>query len=349
MTKVTLKSIAKTLGISASTVSKALKDYPDVNSETKLKVQKLAESLRYVPNSFAQSLRSKESKIIGLLVPDLVHHFFASIIKGVITEAAKHGYLVILLESHESYKDEVRQLQLLVDKNIDGILLSISDSTVGYDHINKIIRSGMPVVLFDKVSQLIDCSKVIIDDRKAAFNATEYLIKTGCKTIAHITGPLNPKTTIDRYMGYKRALEENGIPFDKTLVYTSENLSFKDGYSLTKKILIDHPTVDGIFGFIDPVAIGALKRLNKDKIKVPEQVSVIGFSNWFMTKTTTPTLTTIDQPGKKIGKRAFELLIDNLKQIKAGEVPTSKTIVVPTGIIVRNSTKTPVLENATSS
>ena len=131
--------------------------------------------------------------------------------------------------------------------------------------------------------------------------------------------------------------------------YTSQNLSFKDGYRLTGQILKDHPSVDGIFGFIDPVAIGALKRLNDDKIMVPDQVSVIGFSNWFMTKTTSPSLTTIDQPGKKIGKRAFELLIDNLKQIKAGEVPTSKTIVMPTSIIARDSTKTLVSENVTSS
>lgn len=339
MPKATLKLIAKTLGISTSTVSKALKDYPDINSETKLKVKKLAESLHYVPNSFAQGLRSKESKIIGLLVPDLVHHFFSSIIKGVISEAAKHGYLVVVLESNESYKNEVKQLQLLSDKNIDGILLSISDSTTKYNHINEILKEGVPIVLFDKVSHLIDCSKVIINDREAAFKATEYLIKTGCKTIAYITGPLNPKTTIDRFMGYKKALQEYDIPYNKSLVYTSENVSFNDGYELTKQILIDHPNVDGIFGFIDPIAIGVLKRLNEDNIKVPDQVSVIGFSNWFMTKTTSPTLTTIDQPGEKMGKKAFELLIDNLKQVKAGELPILKTIEIPTSIIVRDSTR----------
>ena len=339
MPKVTLKVIANTLGISTATVSKALKDYPDINKETKLKVQELAKSLNYTPNAFAQSLRSNESKIIGLLVPDLVHHFFSSIINGVINEAEKHGYLVIVLQSNESYEDEIKQLKLLVDKNIDGILLSLSDKTIKYDHIKNIINNGMPVVLFDKISQLIDCSKVIIDDRKAAFEATEHLIKTGCKTIAHITGPLKPKTTIDRFMGYKMALEKYNMPFDKSLVYTSENLSYDDGYNLTSKIIDDHPNLDGIFAFIDPVAIGVLNSLRDLKIKVPKQVSVIGFSNWFMSKTTSPTLTTINQPAYEIGIKAFELLFENLNDIRDGKTITPKTVQVPTNMVYRNSTK----------
>ncbi|ULC59063.1 LacI family transcriptional regulator [Flaviramulus sp. BrNp1-15] len=339
MAKVTLKVIANTLGLSTSTVSKALKNYSDINPETKLRVQKLAKDLNYTPNAFAQSLKSKGSKIIGLLVPDLVHHFFSSIINGVINEAEKHGYLVIVLQSYESYEDEKKQLKLLVDKNIDGILLSLSDKTIKYDHINSIISEGMPVVLFDKVSQLIDCPKVIIDDRKAAFDATEHLIKTGCKTIAHITGPLKPKTTIDRYMGYKKALEKYNIPFDKSLIYTSENLSYEDGYNLTSKIINDHPKLDGIFAFIDPVAIGVLNSLRDMKIKVPKQVSVIGFSNWFMCKTTSPTLTTVNQPAYEIGERAFQLLFENLNNIEQGKAITSKIVEVPTNIVFRNSTK----------
>lgn len=340
MQKVTLKALANILGLSTSTVSKALKDYDDISEETKLKVQKLAKKLNYTPNVFAQSLTSHETKIIGLIVPDLVHHFFSSIINSVITEAEKHGYLVIVLQTNESYQDEIKQLKVLVDKNIDGILLSLSDKTVEYSHINDIIKKGMPVVLFDKTSQLIDCSMVIIDDRKAAFNATEHLIKTGCKKIAHITGPLKPKTTIDRYMGYKRALEKYNMPFDKSLIYTSENLSFEDGYNLANQMMSEHSDIDGVFGFIDPVAIGVLHAFKELKIKVPKQVSVIGFSNWFMSRTTTPSLTTIDQPAYEIGKKAFELLLDNLNQIKKGKEIAYKTIEIPTSIVYRNSTKT---------
>ncbi len=339
MSKVTLKEISKILGLSTSTVSKALKDYSDINAETKLRVQELANRLNYTPNAFAQSLRSHETKIIGILVPDLVHHFFSSIINGVIQEAEKYGYLVIVLQSHESYEDEIKQLKLLVDKNIDGIMLSLSDKTVKYDHIINVIKEGMPVVLFDKITHLIDCPKVIIDDRKAAFSATEHLIKIGCKTIAHITGPLKPKTTIDRYMGYKTALETYDIPFDKSLIYTSENLSFDDGYNLTGKMMAEHPNIDGIFAFIDPVAIGVLKGLREQNIKVPKQVSVIGFSNWFMSRTTTPSLTTIDQPGGEIGKNAFKLLLKSLNQKREGEVLTSEIVEIPTRIVIRKSTK----------
>lgn len=339
MSKITLKEIAKILGISTSTVSKALKNYSDINVNTKLRVQELAKKHNYTPNAFAQSLRSNETKIVGILVPDLVHHFFSSIIAGAIREAEKHGYLIIVLESNESYEDEIEKLKLLVDKNIDGIMLSLSDKTITYDYINSIIHDGMPVVLFDKISHLIECPKVIIDDRKAAFNATDHLIKTGCKKIAHITGPLKPKTTIDRFMGYKIAIETAKMPFDKSLIYTSENFSFEDGYNLTGRIMAEHPDVDGIFAFIDPVAIGVLKRLKEEKIKVPKQVSVIGFSNWFMSKTTAPSLTTIDQPGYAIGQHAFQLLLKSLDQKRARKPFTSETVEIPTSVVIRQSTK----------
>lgn len=339
MAKVTLKVLADLLKISTATVSKALKDYSDINPETKQKVKDLAKKLQYTPNTFAQSLQSNESKIIGILVPDLVHHFFSSIIKSVLIEAEKNGYLVIVLQSNESYKKELKQLKNLTNKNIDGILISLSDKTIKYDHITKIINDGTPVVLFDKISRLVNCPKVIIDDRKAAFLATEHLLKTGCKKIAYITGPLKPQTTIDRYMGYRKALETYQIPFDKSLVYVREKISFKDGQKVTPLILKEHPDLDAIFAFVDPVAIGVLKALNKLKIAVPAQVSVIGFSNWFITKTTTPSLSTIDQPGAEIGKRAFELLLTNLQNKKKGNPLNNEIVEVPTRLINRKSTK----------
>jgi LacI family transcriptional regulator len=339
MPNVTLKTIADLLKISTSTVSKALKDYKDVNPKTKQKVIELARSLNYIPNAFAQSLRNKETKIIGVIVPDLVHHFFSSILNRVIIEAKKKGYLVIVLQSSESFKQETSQLKLLTDKNIDGILLSLSDETVKYNHINDIINNGMPVVLFDKVSRLIKCPRVIINDQKAAFNATEHLINIGCKTIAYITGPLKPQTTIDRFKGYKKALENNNISFNNNLVYERDPFSFDDSYQLTEKILAEHPTLDGVFGFVDIVAIGVLKALKDKNIEVPNQVSVIGFSNWLMTRITSPSLTTIDQSGDTIGKEAFKLLYKNLQNKKNGTPLCNKVIEVPTKLIQRESTK----------
>ena len=261
MTKVTLKKIASTLGISPATVSKALKDYPDISEDTKLKVKELAESLNYKPNSFAQSLRNRESKIIGLIIPKIVHHFFSNIINGVIEAAKEKGYLVITLQSDESYEREKNQINLLIEKNVDGILLSLSDKTVNYKHINQIIEQGVPIVLYDKISKLVNCSKVIINDRKASYNATKYLIDTGCKKIAHIRGPLKPQTTIDRHMGYKNALIDNNIPYDDSLVYISNNLSFEDGYNLAEEIVKDHKDIDGVFSFTDLVATGVLGKI----------------------------------------------------------------------------------------
>ncbi len=339
MTKVTLKKIASTLGVSTATVSKALKDYPDISEETKQKVKSLADSLNYKPNSFAQSLRNQESKIIGLIIPTIVHHFFSNIINGVIDAASENGYLVITLQSNESYEDEKKKINLLREKNVDGILLSLSDKTVNYKHINRLIDDGVPVVLYDKISKSVNCSKVIINDREAAFNATQYLIDTGCKKIAHIRGPLRPQTTIDRFMGYKKALEVNNIPFDKTLVYISDNLSFENGYKLVSKIIDDHDDVDGIFSFTDLIATGVLVKLKKLGIKVPNQISVMGFSNWFLSKITSPSLSTIDQPGYEMGRKAFILLYNELNQIKKGETVQYEIVEIPTKIIPRNSTK----------
>lgn len=340
MYKVTLKKIASTLGISIATVSKALKDYPDISEKTKVNVKTLAKSLNYTPNSFAQSLRNQESKIIGLIIPTIVHHFFSNIINGVIDAASKKGYLVIMLQSNESYEDEKNKINLLIEKNVDGILLSLSDKTVNYNHINRLIDDGVPVVLYDKISKSVSCSKVIINDRQAGFNATQYLIDTGCKKIAHIRGPLKPQTTIDRFMGYKKALEVNNIPFDKDLVYVSDSLSFENGYNLAFQIIEDHKDVDAIFSYTDLIATGVLIRLKELEVKVPGQISIMGFSNWFLSKITSPTLSTVDQPGYEMGKKAFILLYNELNQIRNGEPIQQEIVEIPTKIIPRNSTKT---------
>ncbi|RLD26936.1 MAG: LacI family transcriptional regulator [Bacteroidetes bacterium] len=339
MFKVTLKKIASTLGVSTATVSKALKDYPDISEKTKRKVRSLAKSLDYKPNSFAQSLRNKESKIIGLIIPTIVHHFFSNILNGVIDAASENGYLVITLLSNESYEDEKNKINLLLEKNVDGILLSLSDKTVNYKHINRLIDGNVPVVLYDKISKSVNCSKVIINDKQAAFNATQYLIDTGCKKIAHIRGPLKPQTTIDRFIGYKKALEVNNIPFDKTLVYVSDSLSFENGYNLVLKIINDHHDVDAIFSFTDLIATGVLIRLKELDIIVPDQISVMGFSNWFLSKITSPTLSTVDQPGYEMGRKAFTLLYNELNIIRNNEPLIHEVIEIATKVIPRNSTK----------
>ena len=339
MAKVTLKRIAETLGLSIATVSKALKDYEDISTETKLKVKELANALNYKPNSFAQSLRYQESKIIGLITPQIVHHFFANIILGVTKAAEKNGYLVITLQSDESYKIEKDQIEHLLNRNVDGILMSLADNTVNYKHIKEIRKRAVPIVLYDKISKSIDCHKVVIDDQKAAFNATKHLIDIGCKRIAHVRGKLKPQTTIDRFIGYKNALKAHHMAFDSSIIFETEHLTFEDGKLIADEIALNHRDVDGVFAFTDLLATGLLVGLKEHGIKVPEDISIIGFSNWFLTTITSPTLSTVDQPGYQMGEEAFNLLLEEINDNKKGVLVKYKTVEIPTRVIARDSTK----------
>lgn len=338
MREVTLRHIAEILEISVATVSKALKDYPDVSPKTKKRVKELAETLNYRPNSFAVNFRTKESNTIGIIIPEVVHHFFSNVIKGIIAQAEKKGYLVIILQSNESYELEKKQLDLLVSKRVDGVLMSLSNNTANYKHINDVLDRDIPLVLFDKTAKLINCSKVIIDDRKAAFIATEHLIKSGCKHIAHFRGPLLPLNSIDRFFGYKKALETYGIKYNPELVFTCNDVSFDEGYNFTNELLYVQKNVDGLFAVSDLVAIGAIAKLNELKIKIPEQIAVIGFSNWFMSSVITPSLSTINQPGYLMGKKAFKQLFKEMTKIREKKPFKYKTIELPTSLVVRNST-----------
>lgn len=339
MKETTLKQIAETLGISITTVSKALKNYPDVSEKTKQSVLDLANNLQYTPNSFAVNLRMKESKTIGLIIPEVVHHFFSSVVNGIIAEAEKNGYLVIILQSNESIDLEKKQVELLINKRVDGIILSLSNESNDDLHLKEIVRREIPLVQFDKIAKLIPSSKVIINDQKAAFEATEHLIHKGCKKIAHIRGPVNPQNAIDRFLGYKKALESNNIPFDPKLVYTCKNVTFEEGKEFAEQIINDHPDVDGIFVITDLVAVGVLAHLNEINVKVPEKIKIIGFSNWFMSQVITPKLSTVDQPSYEMGVQSFKLLLEEMSANKEIKSFSPKTIELTTTIIERESSR----------
>lgn len=339
MKPVTLKDIAEKLGISVTTVSKALKGYPDVSKKTRALVKELAETLNYKPNAFAVNLRTEESKTIGLIIPEIVHHFFSSVIKGIISQAEKKGYLVIILQSNESYALEKKQLDLLVSKRVDGILISLANGTADFKHITDIINQGKSIVMFDKIAKIVKCSKVIIDDRKAAYTATQHLIDTGCKRIAHFRGPLLPQNSIDRFLGYKKALLDNNMMYDPSLVYIFDDMTFEVGEMFARKILSEHPNVDGIFVNTDLVAIGAITEFNRQGVKIPEDISIVGFSNWFMSSAITPSLTTINQPGFEMGKMAFKQLYKELKAKKKKKDIVPKIIELETNLVKRNSTR----------
>lgn len=341
MKPVTLKEIAEQLNISVTTVSKALKDYPDVSKKTRGLVRELAKTLNYKPNTFAVNLRTRESKTIGLIIPVIVHHFFSSVIKGIISQAEKKGYLVIILQSNESYELEKKQIDLLLSQRVDGIIISLANGTADFGHLNEVMNQEKPLVMFDKIAKLVKCSKIIIDDRKAAYTATQHLIDSGCQRIAHFRGALLPQNSIDRFLGYKKALLENNISYDPSLVYICEcgDMSFEEGKKNAKQLLKDHDDVDGIFINTDLVAIGAMTEFNKQGVKIPEDISIVGFSNWFMSSVISPTLTTIDQPGYKMGKIAFKQLYKEIKAIKNKKPKAPKIITLETELISRESTR----------
>jgi len=337
---VTLKQIAEELGISVATVSKALKEYSDVSKRTRALVRETAHRLNYKPNSFAVNLRTKESKTIGIIIPEIVHHFFSSVIKGIVSQAEKKGYLVIMLQSNESYDLEKKQLDLLISKRVDGILISLANGTGNFDHIKNVISQDIPLVMFDKIAKVVNCSKVIVDDRKAAYMATQYLINIGCKKIAHFRGPLLPQNSIDRFLGYKQALLDNNIKYDSSLVYINEcsDKSFEEGKKNAKQLLKDHKDVDGIFINTDLVAIGAMTLFLEKGIKIPEQINIVGFSNWFMSSVISPSLTTVDQPGFKMGKKAFKILYKEMMAKKKNKNFDYKQVVLDTELVIRDST-----------
>ncbi|WP_400076617.1 LacI family DNA-binding transcriptional regulator [Winogradskyella sp. R77965] len=338
MVKTTLKEIANALGISISTVSKALKDYPDVSEKTKLRVLELAESVNYSPNVFAQSLRSKESKTIGVIIPSMVHYFFSNIINAILKEAENKGYMVIIMQSNEDYELEKKQVDLLINKGVDGILISLSNGTNNFKHLQKIKDYNIPLVLFDKITKLIDCSKVVINDIKASYDAVSYLINKGYKRIAYFRGDLNPQNSIDRFLGYKKALEDNNILFDASLVYICKNGDFDDGYTNAEKLINTYGTdIDAIYTVTDLTAIGVINYLNKQNIEIPEEIGVFGFSNWFMSSVITPTLSSVEQNANKTGEKSIELLFNEIECKQNGNDFKPKTITVDTELIIRNS------------
>ena len=338
MKNLTLKDIAIALNISVTTVSKALKNYPDVSVKTKERVKAYAEKVNFTPNSFAAYLRTHESKTVGIVIPRLNHFFFSSILRGIITEAEKHEYMTFILCSDESYELEKTQIQRLLNKNVDGIFLSIADKTHDLTHIQNIMDKDTNLVIFDKYSKLTPCSSVVIDDRKAAYNAVEHLIKKGKKRIAHFRGPLLPQNSIDRFLGYRQALEENGIEYDKDLVFICNEINDSEGYDHMQLILDQKMDVDAVFVVADLPAVGAIKCLIENKVQIPEEIAVMGFSNWLISSLITPSLSTIDQPGELMGRKAFQVFLDERDTKKRNEPVVFQKYEIETTLIERKST-----------
>lgn len=333
--QITLKDIAKALNLSPSTVSRAMNNNPAISEETREQVQKYAEEHKYKLNTLALQLRTNRNNTIGVIVPEIVHFFFSSVLAGIQEEAELENYNILICHSNEDYRKEIKSVETLIDARVSGILASQSKDTNKYDHFQDIINNEIHLVFFDRICTGINTDKVVVDDYAGAFNAVDYLAKTGCKRIAFLTSSSQMPIATNRRMGYEDALRKHKISIDKSLIYTCDtrDLAFK----VIPEILKSSNVPDAFFCINDEVAAYCLQMVKSYGYRVPEDISICGFTNGYITEVTDPGLTTVDQHGHEMGKEAAKLLINRIEGKETKSVIVSKLI--KTELVVRGSTR----------
>ena len=330
---VTIKDIARILGISPSTVSRALKDHPDISVETKKAVNELASQLRYQPNAIALSLKQSRSNTIGVIIPEIVHHFFSSVISGIEDVAYNAGFTVMICQSNERYDREVANAKMLLSHRVDGVLVSIAKEATNFDHLKLLKEGGLPLVFFDRIVPGIVADQVVIDDEEAAYKATKHLIENGRTRIAHFSGPAHLMIGRNRKEGYLRALKEAGLVIDSSLIIQADN--YEKAVVAVGRLADLGNLPDGLFATNDLTAIGAMQALQKLGVKIPEQIAIIGFSDGRLSGITNPTLSSVDQHGYEMGSIATEILLTRI--LNTDENYTPVTRVLEGKLVVRES------------
>lgn len=337
--KVTLKQIAKELDVSISTVSKSLRNSHEIGEETRLKVQAFAKLYHYKPNNIALSLKNRKTKSIGIIIPEIVHYFFSTVINGIEHVANENGYSVVICLSDDSFDKEVLNMEMLANGSIDGFIMSLSKETQfkgDFHHITEVINQGMPVVMFDRVTNEILCDKVIIDDKAAAYEAVQSLINKGKRKIALVTTVDYVSVGKLRTDGYIKALLDNGISFDENLIIRIEDV---DTCEITISKLLEEKEIDAVFAVNELFAVTLIKMASKIGIKVPSDIAVIAFTDGIISKYSTPTITTVSQNGRQMGAKAAKMLIKRLEADDDLEGDENYlTDVVSTHLIEREST-----------
>src|SRR4030043_32239 len=332
--RVTIKDIARELGISPSTVSKALKGHPDISSATKKAVRELVEKWDYKPDPIALSLKVGQGRTIGVIVPEIVHYFFSTVISGIEDLAYDSDYHVMFCQSNELYEREVKAVETLLSSRVDGILVSLSKMTNDFTHFRKIMKAGIPLVFFDRICDELETDRVIVDDEQGAFDAVEHLIRTGCSNIIHLSGPQNLLIGKNRKEGYIRALKENKYPVLEENIIKCDTAS--EARAIVPELLKRSRKPDGIFAVNDLTAAEAMKMVKLNGYKVPDDISIVGFTSGMISDLTDPPLTSVQQHGYTVGREAVGLMINNLEKRK--EVPY-QTKVIKTELVVKGSTR----------
>jgi len=335
--KATLKQIAKELGVSVSTVSKALNDSPEISEPTKKRIQEYARLKNYKPNLIGLNLKTRRTKTIGVIIPNILNSFFAKVFSGIEKEAEAHGYKVITCISNESIEREIGALDMLSNGAIDGFILSIAEETQAkaeFTHFKNILSEGIPIVMFDRITDEIKCDKVVVDDFDSAVEATKYLLQTGCKRIALATSIDNISVGKLRAAGYVHALEQHGFPVDEALIIRTES---QEACNEALDNLMDRGGFDGLFALDEYASVTAMKKALQRGKRIPEDVSMIGFADGVWSRRMTPSLSTVSQHGPEIGQEAVKLLLQRIEHPES-DVPF-ETKVIKTELRKRDSTR----------
>ena len=331
--EVTIYDVAKALNISPSTVSRGLKDHPHISKETKKRILTVAGEMGYQHNKFASSLRKRRTETIGVVVPKLNSYFMATAIAGIEKVTNQHGYGLIISQSQESGKQEVSCISTLFNSRVDGLLISLAYDTENLDHFNIMFNKNIPVVFFDRVAECNGCMSVVIDNYKAGYEATNHLIKQGCRRIVHLGGNLLRNVYSERFRGYRQALADNGIKYDQDLLLISE-LNNQSGIDAARTILKMKIRADGLFTANDTSAVAAMVELQRSGIRIPDEIAVVGFNNEPISQVIQPNLTTVDYPARETGEIAATSLINKLNNSQSISL---STIVLNHTLIVRQS------------
>lgn len=334
--KITIKTIAKELGVSTSTVSKALRDSHEISIETKEKIKAYADYYNYKPNNLALQLRNQKTKVIGVILPKIVHHFFSTVIKGIESGANEKGYHIMVCFSNESYEREVENLKVLSNGSVDGLIVSISNETLEnshFKHFQDLVNEEIPLVLFDRVHDSISCDKVIVDDIGAGYKATKHLAENGRKKIAMLSTPEHVNIGTLRKQGYVKALKEFDLDSNESLVLEIDE---KED-AKTQIANVFKKDIDAIFAVNEIYAAIAIRLAKEQNLRVPEDVSVIGFTDGLISEYSSPSITAIVQHGFTMGRQAVELLIERIEN--ENEVLSPRTKVISSNLHVRESTK----------
>lgn len=336
MKKLTLKQIAQHFKVSISTVSKALSDSHEISEGLKDRIRKYAREHHYKPNQLARSLLKKSTGNIGVVVPNILNYFFTQVFYGIEQKANQRGYNIISCISDESFEKEVRTVEFLSSGTVDGLIISLSEETQALgevDHIQEFIENEIPLVMFDRVSEAIECDKVVVDDFEAGYKSAEHLIKKNRKHIGLVSPISNSSVGQLRLEGFKKALKEAHIPFDQNYIV---EVNKEDDIDLLLALLINNRPVDALIALDEVTAVHCLKYLNTKKIRVPEEVGLIGFTNGILSKYVSPSLTMVSQHGQYIGQMAAEILIERIEK-QNGPIPFT-TKLIKTSLIEREST-----------